>query len=114
MFSNKLLDLDHLQLATDEGSQLQWQVVRNRFQRAQRRELPPQLRMQNLKNVLQRRQVTQPNFTEIAQLDPFREAVAHQDRHGLREQHLTAVGNAHDACSAVHGTAEEIAVPALL
>ena len=32
----------------------------------------------------------------------------------MREQHLTAVGNAHDACSAVHGTAEEIAVPALI
>ena len=91
-----LLGLRHFALAADERRGLLRQVVRRRLERAQRRKLLPEVRMQDLVDVLGRGQVLQPDAAEIAQRDPRGQALAEGIDHGVGKQHLAAVRRTHD------------------
>ena len=70
MGPHQLGQLLHLDLAADEARRLHRQVPRHRVQRPQRRELDPQTVGAHLEEVLDTRQVAQPVFAQIDQIDP--------------------------------------------
>ena len=111
--SEQRLRLRELALAADERRELLRQVVGRRLERAQRRKILPQLRMQHLVHVLGCRQIPQPDRAEIAQGDLGRQPVADAVDDRLRHEDLPAVGRFHDARRAIDRTAEEIVVAAL-
>ena len=109
----QLLRLGDFALAPDERRELLRQVVRRRFERAQRREILPQVGMQDLVDVLGRRQVLEPDAAEIAKRDRRGQAGADLVDDRLRDQDLAAVRDAHDPRRAIDGRAEVIVVAPL-
>ena len=97
-----LARLVELVLAADEGRHLLRQVVGRGFQRAQRREVLAQRRMQHLVQTLRAREVAQAHEAQVAQRQGIGQPPAHQIDDRLREQHLAAVRGTHDARGTVH------------
>ncbi len=106
-------DLAQLTLAADERRDLLRQVVRYRFERAQRRKMRAQRRMNHLVDPLRAREVAQACGTKVAQRYAGRQSRFDQIGDRLRQQHLSAIGGAHDARGTVDGAAEEVVVAAL-
>ncbi len=102
--------LGKLPLASDERRELFGQVVGRRFERAQCGEILPELRMDELADLLGRRQVLQPHAAELAQRDPAGQAFANEIGERPRQQHLPAVRDAHDPRGAVDRGAEVVVV----
>ena len=113
VFSEQGLRLGELALAADERGDLLRQVVGCRLERAQRRKILPELRMQELVDTLGRRQVPQPDRAKITQGDHRRQPVADTIDNRLGNEYLPPMRRLHDARGPVDGTAEEIFVPAL-
>jgi hypothetical protein len=103
-----------LALAPDEGRQLRREIVRRAVQRAQRGKVAAQARMRHLVDALRRRQAAQLYRSQIPQRDAGRQAIANERGDRLRDQHLTAVRDAHEPRGAVDLRTEEIAVAALV
>ena len=109
----ELSGLLELALASDERGELLRQVVGRGFERAQRREVRPQVGMQDLVDVLRGRQVLQPDAAEIAQRGRRGQACADLVDDRLRHQDLAAVRHAHDPRGAIDGRAEVVVVAPL-
>src|SRR5205823_4739578 len=73
-----------------------------------------QLRMHQLVHALGIRKVAESDAAQIPQRDTVRQTVAYQSRHGLGQQHLSAVCDAHDARGTINSAAEEVVVAALV
>ncbi|MDZ7653119.1 MAG: hypothetical protein U5L03_11480 [Burkholderiaceae bacterium] len=114
MLAQQRPDLGQFSLAADEGVELLCEVVRRARQRTQRRELAAQARMDQLEQPVGLGQVTQPDDAEVAQRELGRQAIGDALDHGLRQQHLAAMGRAHHARGAIHGRAEVVAVTPLV
>ncbi|HLW12350.1 MAG TPA: hypothetical protein VKU81_06600 [Casimicrobiaceae bacterium] len=106
-------DLVQLTLAADERRHLLRQVVRYCFERAQRGKVFAQRRMHHLIDPFRPREVAQAHGTKVAQRHAGRQPRFDQIGDGLRHQHLSAIGGAHDARGTVDGAAEEVVVAAL-
>ncbi len=106
-------DLGELALAPDERGDLERQVVRRGLQRAQRREVPAQLRMHELVDALRIGEAAQAHGADVAQRDAVRQAVADELGRRLRDQHLPAVGGGHDPRGAVDRRAVPVVVAVL-
>ncbi len=109
-FLEGCLDFLLLALAANERRDLLRQVIRNRLQRSQCREIRTQLRMLDLIDVLGARQIAQANATEIAQRHAVGQPVPNKVGDSLRNQHLPTVRRTHDPCGTIDGAAEVITV----
>ncbi len=107
------LRVGELGFAPDERRSLLRQVVGRRLERAQRGKVLPELRVQELIDVLARREVAQPHRAQVAQRHRVRQALADAIDHRLRKEDLAAVRGLHDSRGAVDGAAEEIVVAPL-
>ena len=99
--SQESLGILDFALAADKRRELLRQVVRRRFQRAQRRERLPKARMQQLVDSFRARESLEAHLTKVAERDPLVQPSDQPIRDRLREQHLATIGKRHDACRAV-------------
>ena len=111
-FGELLLDLGELVLAADERGELLRKVVGRRFERPQRRELLPQLRVDHLVYVLWMGQVAQPHGTQVAQRHAVGQTITNEIDDRLRQQDLPAMRRAHDPRSAIDGVPVIVVVAA--
>src|SRR5262249_53404387 len=110
----QLLDVRTFALAADERGHLLREIVRCRFERAQRRKMLLQLRMHDLVEALGTCEIAQPHGAQVAQRNALWQAIADKRGHGLRQKHLSPVCDAHDPRCAVDSSTEEIVVAALV
>ena len=109
----RLRHLVEFALAPYERGCLLRQVVRGELQRAQRGEVVAQRAMLQLVQALRACKVSQPNQAEVSHRDQIGQPVAHEIDSRLGQQHLSAVGGAHDSRCTVYRTAEVVFVAAL-
>ena len=96
--------------AADQARQRPGQVPGGAFQTLQGREDGRQVRMPQLVHLLGLVDIPQAHSPQVLQAGAFGEPVAYQQRSGLRQQHLLAMADGHQACRAVHWGAEEVVV----
>ena len=92
--------------AAEEGGQLGRQVVGDRVQRAQRRELVRQALDHEHRQLLRAREVLEPILAELAQAHAIGQRGLRQHPRGGRDQHLAAMAGAGDARHAMHVDAD--------
>ncbi len=70
--------------------------------------------MHDLVDMLGTCEIAQPHGPQIAQRNRGWQTVGSKRGHGLRQEHLTAMGSAHDTCRTIDDGAEEVVVAALV
>jgi hypothetical protein len=102
-----------LALPADEARRLERQVVGQELQRAERREVARQPRVQQLIDLLRPLQVLETGLAQVPQRGSVREAVAHQVVDRLREEGLAPVADREQPGGAVQDRTEVVALPLL-
>ena len=101
---------DQFLVAADERVALDRQVVGQRVEAAQWREVNGQVRGDDLEDVLGTGQVLEAMAAQVAQADGGRQRVPHQLAGGQREERLAAVAGGQEAGHAIDRRAEIVAV----
>ena len=103
----------HLALPADKAGELDGEIIRDAFERAERGKLGGQIGGEELVEMLGAGEVAEAVFAEMAELHAVREEVANELLGGEREQDLAAVRGGEDAGDAIEGLAEIVAIALL-